>query len=345
MSISTVAACNWWFFAHRRSWQRFRRTCIESLTLVFLTCQFASNGWAQNYPAKAIRYIVASGPGSGTDTIGRIVAQGMSDVLAQQVFVDNRAGAAANLAPEIAARAAPDGYTVLQASQTHAINASLYSKLAYDLVRDFAPVTLLASSASVVVTHPSVPVKSIPELVKLAKAKPGALNYASAGVGTATFLAAELFKAQAGIDLYHVPYRSGGDTLIALMSGEVSVYFGPFASALPFIRQGRLRALAVTTPKRLSSAPDYPTVAESGYPDYQAGNWYGIVVPAKTPKDFVSTLHAATIKALNNPSVNKRLTDLGYLISGNQPDEFAALMKSDIETLAKVLRATGVKPR
>jgi len=316
---------------------------MRLLTLVFLTCQFAINGWAQNYPAKPVRYIVASGPGSGADTIGRIVAHGMSDVLVQQVFVDNRAGAAANLAAEIAAKAAPDGYTVFQASQTHAINVSLYSKLPYDLVRDFAPVTLLATSASVVVTHPSVPVKSIRELIKLARAKPGALNYASTGVGTATFLAAELFKAQAGVDLFHVPYRGGGDALIALAAGEVSVYFGPFAPSLPFIQQGKLRALAVTTAKRLSSAPEYPTVAESGFPDYQVGNWYGIVVPANTPKEFISTLRNGVILALNNPNLNRRLTDLGYVIAGNQPDEFAAHIRSDIEMLAKVIRATGVK--
>ena len=227
-------------------------------------------------------------------------------------------------------------------SMTHAVNVSVYRNLAYDLVRDFAPVTQIASSPSVVVVHPSLPVKSIRELVALAKARPGALDYASTGAGTATFLAAELFKALAGINMLHVPYRGGGEALTAVVAGEVPVYFAPLAPALPQIQQGRLRPLAVTTSQRLALLPAYPTVAESGYAGYQSGNWYGLVVPVKTPKDTIVTIRNAVVAALNNPVVSKRMVDLGYISVGDQPEEFAAHIKSEIETLAKIVRQTGV---
>lgn len=305
-------------------------------------CQFAANGWAQGYPAKTVRYLVPMSAGSGADTIGRIVAAGLAQAFGQQVIVDNRTGAAGNIGAEIAARAPADGYTLFQASMTHAANVSLYRNLPYDLVRDFAPVTLLASSPSVVVVHPSLPVRSIGELVRLAKAKPGAINYASTGVGSATFLAAELFKSLAGIDLQHVPYKGGGESLASVVTGETSVYFAPLAPALPLIRQVRLRPLAVTTARRLPLLPEYPTVVEAGYPGYASGNWYGVVVPVKTPKETIAAIHGATFSALKNPNVSKRLTDLGYIIAGNQPEEFAVHIKSEIATLAKIIQQTGV---
>ena len=242
---------------------------------------------------------------------------------------------------EAAARSPADGYTLFQASSTHAANVSLYRNLPYDLVRDFAPVTLLASSPSVLVVHPSLPVKSIAELVKLAKARPGAINYSSTGIGSATWVAGELFKGMAGVDLLHVPYRGGGESLTAVVAGEVPVYFAPLAAALALIQQGRLRPLAVTTAKRLPLLPGYPTVAESGYPGYQSGNWYGIVAPARTPKEITATLRGAVVKALHDPAVNKRLSDLGYVIVGDQPEEFGAFIKSEIATLAKIIQQTG----
>ena len=308
-----------------------------------LLAQLPADGWAQSYPAKPVRYLIPMSPGSGADMIGRIIAGGMSPALGQQVVIDNRTGAAGNIGAELAAKSPPDGYTVFQASMTHAVNATLYNNLPYDLVRDFAAVTLLATSPSMVVVHPSLPVKSVTELVRLAKARPGALNYASTGAGTATFLAAEMFKTQAGVNLVHVPYRGGGEAITAIMTGEVPVYFSPMATSLPLVRQGRLRGLAVTTLKRLPGL-DYPTVAESGYPGYEAGNWYGLVVPAKTPKEAIVALRGAVVLALKTPAVAKRMDDLGYVASGNAPEEFAAYIKSEIEKLAKILKQVGAKP-
>ena len=276
--------------------------------------------------------------GSGTDTIGRIVAGGMSQALGQQLIVENRAGAAGNIGAELAAKSPPDGYTLFLVNMGHAANVTLYDKLPYDLVRDFAPVTQLASSPSMVVVHPSFPVKSMAELVRLARARPGAVHYGSGGIGTPTFVAGELFKMQAGVDLLHVPYKSGGEAIIGVVTGEVPVYFSPLATALPHVQHGRLRGLAVTTLKRLPQLPQYPTVAESGYPAYQAGNWYGVLVPAKTPKEAIATIRNAAIRGMNDSAVNKRMVDLGYVIIGDQPEEFAAHIRSEIASLAKILK-------
>jgi tripartite-type tricarboxylate transporter receptor subunit TctC len=308
---------------------------------VLLAC--AAQGWAQTYPAKVVRYIVPMSAGSGADTIGRIAATGLTQVFGQQVIVDNRTGAAGNIGADAAAKAPGDGYTLFQASSTHAANATLYKSLPYDLVRDFAPVTQLASSPSILVVHPSLPVKTVGDLVRLAKAKPGAINYASTGVGSATWAGAELFKDMAGIDLLHVPYRGGGESLTAVIAGEVSVYFAAMAVALPQIRQGRLRALAVTTAKRVPLLPDQPTIAESGYPGYENGNWYGIVAPAKTPKEIVSAINRAALAALKEASISNRLSELGYISVGDQPDQFATFIKSEVATLAKVIKRSGAK--
>ena len=271
-------------------------------------------------------------------SIGLIV---ITQAFGQQVIVDNRTGAAGNIGAEIAARAPADGYTLLQISLTHAVNASLYRNLAYDLVRDFTPVTQLASSPSIVVVHPALPVKSVGDLVKLANAKPGAINYASAGSGSATFLSTELFKGRANVDLVHVPYRGGGEAITSVIAGETSVYFAPLATALEHARSGRLRALAVTTAQRLPLLPALPTLAESGYAGAESGSWYGIVLPVKTPTAAVAAVHAAAIKALNQTDVRKRLLDLGYVIIGDQPDQFAAHIRAEIDILGKIIKRTG----
>ena len=317
---------------------------FRSVALTLSALLAAGQGWAQSYPAKPVRYLIPMSPGSGADTIGRIIAGGMSPALGQQVVIDNRTGAAGNIGAELAAKSPPDGYTVFQASMTHAVNATLYSNLPYDLVRDFAAVTLLATSPSMVVVHPSLPVKSVAELVRLAKARPGALNYASTGAGTATFLAGELFKTAAGVNLLHVPYRGGGEALIAVVTGEVSVYLGPLATVLPQVQHGKLRGLAVTTLQRLPALPQVPTVAESGYPGYEAGNWYGLVVPAKTPREAIAALRGAAVSALKNSTVAKRMDDLGYVAMGTEPEAFGAYIKSEIEKLAKILKQVGAKP-
>ena len=299
-----------------------------------------ATAFAQIYPSKPVRYVM---PTTGaSEMVGRIVAQGMSEVLGQQVYVDVRAGAGGNLGAEIAAKAPADGYTLLQFTQSHAVNVSLYKSLGYDTVRDFAPITKLDLSPLVVVVHPSLPVKTVGELVKLAKARPGAINYGSAGVGTSTYLATELFKATAGIYLVEVPYRGGAPAQTAVLAGEVSVYFAPIATALPFVKDRRLRALAVGSARRLPMLPDVPTVAESGYPDYEASNWHGLVAPAKTPKEIIVALHTAAVAALKKPDTAKRLLDLGLTPVGDSPEEFAAFIRADIEKWRKVVQQKGI---
>jgi len=311
------------------------------LTIGALTCA-AVPAAAQSYPQKPVRMIMPVSAGSGSDVIGRIIATGMSEHFGQQVVVDNRAGAAGNIGAEAAARAAADGYNVLFAFVGLAANAVLYENLRYDVLRDFAPVTLLGSSAAIVVVHPSLPVKSIAELVKLAKQKPGAINYASGGAGTPTYIGAELFKRQAGIDLLHIPYRAGGEALTSVIAGETGVYFAPLASTLSYLKQGRLRALAVTSTRRLGLLPQYPTVAELGYPDYESGFWHGLLVPAKTPREIIIPLRNAAVQVLNQPAVAQRLVELGYVNYGTTPEEFGVYLKSEINKLRNLLK--GLKP-
>ena len=325
-----------------------REHFAEVVTLAFLIAVramiagMAGHAGAQSYPSKPVRYLVPMSPGSGADTIGRIVAAGMAQAWGQQLILDNRTGAAGNLGAEVAARSPADGYTIFQASSTHAANATLYRKLPYDLTRDFVAVTQLASSPSLLVVHPSLPVKSVTEFVKLTRARTGELNYASTGAGSATFLAAELFKNMAGVNIVHVPYRGGGEAVTAIIAGEVSVYFAPMAAILPYVRQGRVRMLAATTLKRLDAFAQLPTLSESGYAGYQAGNWYGLLAPAKTGQEIVTAIRNAAVSAMNEPATRRRLVDLGYIIAGDQPEEFAAFIKSEIATLGKIIRQTGL---
>ena len=325
-----------------------REHFAEVVTLAFLIAVramiagMAGHAGAQSYPSKPVRYLVPMSPGSGADTIGRIVAAGMAQAWGQQLILDNRTGAAGNLGAEVAARSPADGYTIFQASSTHAANATLYRKLPYDLTRDFVAVTQLASSPSLLVVHPSLPVKSVTEFVKLTRARTGELNYASTGAGSATFLAAELFKNMAGVNIVHVPYRGGGEAVTAIIAGEVSVYFAPMAAILPYVRQGRVRMLAATTLKRLDAFPQLPTLSESGYAGYQAGNWYGLLAPGKTGQEIVTAIRNAAVSAMNEPATRRRLVDLGYIIAGDQPEEFAAFIKSEIATLGKIIRQTGL---
>lgn len=318
------------------------RSCIKSVTITCLIASVAP-GWAQTYPARPVRYIVPSLPGGGSDILGRMVAASIAQSFGQQVIVDNRAGGGGNIGAEIAAKAAPDGHTLFQMAVTHAINVSLYRNLAYDLVRDFSPVTRLASSPLVIVVHPSLPVKLIGELVALAKSRPGAINYASGGTGTPTYLAVELFKERAGVDLVHVPYKGGGGAQTSVLAGETSVYFANIVTALPHVRQGKLRALAVTSPKRVALLPECPTVAESGYPGYQSETWFGLLVPAKTPKETIAIVSAAAKSALNAPDVSKRLIELAYIPVGDQPEEFAAYIQSEVAALGKLVRRLRVQ--
>lgn len=297
------------------------------------------NAGAQNFPAKVVRYVVPFTGGSGADTLARIVVPGMGQVLGQQVIVDNRGGAAGNIGAEQAARAPADGYTLMQAGMPLAANMSLYKNLAYELSRDFTAVSQLVQSPNMLVVHPSLPAKSVKELIALAKAKPGAINYSSSGAGSTIYLSFEFFKGMAGLDIVHVPYRGGGEAVTAIVSGETSVSFLPLATALPQTRQGRLRALAVSTAKRVPSLPEYPTLAEAGVPGYEFGTWYGVMAPARTPREIIAVLHAATVTALRNPEVLRRLNDLGYITVGDTPEVFQAYVKAEVERLGKLIRA------
>ncbi len=306
---------------------------VLRLTAFMFCCAGAH---AQNYPAKPIRYIIPST--GGTEVIARLVAQGMSQHLGQQIVVDPRTGANGNLGAEIAAKAPADGYTLLQITQSHTFNTSYFKKLAFDLVQDFTPITLTDISPMIVVVHPSFPAKTVADLVRVAKAKPGAVFYGSAGVGTSTYLAAELFKASANINLTEVPYRGGAPSLTAVIAGEVPVYFSPVATGVPLVQQGRLRALAVSTLKRLPAYPEIPTVAESGYPGFEASNWHGLVAPARTPPEIIATLNAAVVSGLKRPEIASRVRELGYAIVAGTPAEFTDFIRTDIEKWRRIVQ-------
>jgi len=310
---------------------------LHRVTLAYLLA-LPITVYAQNFPGKSLRLIVPSSPGSGFDVIGRITAAGLSEEFGQQVIVDNRAGANGNIGAEIAAKMPADGYTLLLGAASHTANTIIYRNQGFDFVRDFAPITLLASSPSVVTVHPSLPVKSVAELVKLAKARPGQLNYGSTGTGSTSYIGAEMLKDRAGINIVHVPYRGGGEAATAAVSGEITVYAPPLAPALPHIQSGKLRLLAVTSAKRLALLPETPTVAESGYPGFDFGSWNGIMVPAKTPREISTRIYNATLATLKNPAVVKRTLELGYVIVGNTPEQFALHIRSEIEGLGHILR-------
>jgi tripartite-type tricarboxylate transporter receptor subunit TctC len=313
----------------------------QALALFIACSSIAAPAIAQTYPAKPVRYILPSTGAS--EIVGRLMVQGLTEQLGQQFFVDVRPGAGSNLGAELGAKAPPDGYTLTQLMQSHSANVSLYRSLGYDVLRDFAPVTRMTSSPLIVVVHPSLPVKTIGELVRLAKAKPGAINYASAGAGTSTFLGAELFKAMANVDIVEISYRGGAAAQTAVLSGEVSVYFAPVATALPYVREGRLRGLAVGSAARMPMLPEYPTIAESGYAGYESSNWHGFAAPAKTPKEIVAALNAAAVAVLKRPDILKRMHDLGLTAVGDRPEEFAAFIKADIEKWRRLVQQRGIQ--
>ena len=295
------------------------------------------------YPGKPVRLIVPFPPGGGTDTLARIYGQKLAEVFAQQVVIDNRPGAGTNIGAEIAARAAPDGYTLLMGNIAHAINVTLYSKLSYDLVKDFVPITLLASTPNILVVHPSIPVRSVKELVALARARPAQLDYASSGGGSSSHLAAELFSTMTGVRMTHVPYKGGGPAVIALVGGQVSIGFATTPSVVTHIRAGKMRGLAVTTAERSRLTPELPTISEAGVPGYEAGTWYGLLAPTGTAREIVVRLHAESVRLLALPDVRERLDATGFETIGNTPDQFAAYIRSEIDKWAKVVKASGAR--
>lgn len=297
---------------------------------------------AQAYPAKPVRMIAASSPGSAVDIVARIVAQKLGEQLGQQVIIDNRAGAGGNLGAELAAKAVADGYTLFMGTPAHAINTGLYRKLNYDLTRDFAPVSQVTSGQYVVVVHPSLPVKSVKELVALARAKPGQLNYASAGSGNATHLAGELFNSATGVRLVHVPYKGNGPAVTDLVGGQVQLMFGNLTAALPQVKSGRIRALAVTGEKRAAAAPELPTVIEAGVPGYVVTSWFGVLAPVATPRELIARLNADLARTMGAPDVRERLAGEGAEPTVGTPEQFAAFIRSEIAQWTKVIRNAGI---
>jgi tripartite-type tricarboxylate transporter receptor subunit TctC len=297
---------------------------------------------AQDFPTKPIRIVVPFTPGGATDVVTRIVAQKLSEQFARQVVTDNRGGAGGIVGVEVVAKAAPDGYTlVMGTSGTHAINVSLYPKLSYDPVKDFAPITRASLLPSMIVVHPSVPARNVRELIALAKKNPGQLTYASSG--SAQYLTGALFTSMAHIEMVHVPYKGGGQALPAQLGGEVALSFSTVVSSLPHVTSGRLRGLAVTSAKRTPAAPDFPTVAESGLPGYEAVSWYGLFAPAGTPRDIVVRLNAETVRALKLPDVRQLMLAQGAEPVSDSPEQFAALVRADIAKWGEVVRKSGAK--
>ena len=316
-------------------------TLLAPIALVSLYSIIAP---AQTYPTKPVRMIVPFPAGGATDIVARLVAQKLGDAVGHQVIVDNRGGAAGTIGSDLAAKAPPDGYTVLiGTSSTHAIAQSLYAKLPYDSIKDFTPVVGIATATIVLSAHPSVPAKTVKELIALARAKPDALSFASSGSGGVSHLVGEMFKAQAGVQMLHVPYKGDAPALADLVGGQVSLEFGTALSFLPYIQSGRLKALAVTSLKRSQVMPDVPTVAESGLKGFEALQWFGVFAPAGTRAEVVARLNAEIVKILHTADMRERLTRLASEVMADTPEQFAAFQKAEIAKWAKVVKDSGAR--
>jgi len=321
--------------------QRFRSIACRALMLAAALA--APTALAQGYPDKSVRVIVPFSAGGSTDTVTRIIAQKLSASMGQSFVVENRGGAGGNLGADLVAKSKPDGYTILAAAGSFAINASLYKSLPFDPLKDFDPIIHICTVTGIVVTHPSVPATTVPELIALAKAKPGTINFASAGSGTVIHLAGELFKTMAQVDMTHVPYKGSGPALADLIGGQVQVMFANMPGTLQHVKTGRLRVLAVTSEKRSALLPETPTVAEAALPGYKAATWFGILAPAGTPPDVVAKLNRELAKALASPDLTEHLRMEGAEPTGGTPEQFRAFLKEDIERWAAVVRASGAK--
>ena len=305
---------------------------------------FAASADAQHYPSRPIRFVVPFAPGGNADTVARNASVRAAEALGQQIVIDNRSGANGNIGMEIVARAAPDGYTIVLGYIANvAIAPSLVGKLPYDPIKDYAPITLLATAPNIMVVHPTVNARNLKELIALSKAKPKSINFSSAGIASVGHLTGELFNTALGADLQHVPYKGSAQGVIDLLAGQIQMLIGGMSSVMPHIKGGRLRAIAVTGAQRSPAAPDIPTVAESLMPGFEATAWYGVLAPAGTPRAIVMRLHGEFAKALAAPEVKQRLDNLGYLIIASPPDAFAAYIKTEITKWAKVVKTSGAK--
>ena len=320
-----------------------RRAALSLAATLAILAPHAARA-ADAYPAKPVRFVVAFPPGGGTDIIARAIAQKLAERIAQQVVVDNRPGAGGNIGTDIVAKSAPDGYTMLMGSAGPlAINASLFGKMPFDPIKDLAPVTLAASTPNVLVVHPSLRVATVKELIALARARPGEINFASSGHGTPAHLAGELFNSMAGVKMVHVPYKGAAPALADLLGGQVQLMFSTMPPALPHVKDGKLRALAVTSAKRSPAAPDIPTLDEIALPGFEANTWHGVVVPAGTPATIVARLNREIVAILHLPDVVERFSSQGAEALGSTPEEFAAYIRSETLKWAKVVRDSGAK--
>ncbi len=303
---------------------------------------FAQPAGAQNYPNRPLRLVVPFSAGGAADVPGRILTQKMSEALGHQVVVDNRAGAGSTIGADQVAKAPPDGYTLLTISNTHFVSAALYKKLPYDSVTDFAPLTQVTSAPNIIVVHPSLPVRTVKELIALAKAKPGKIDYASSGNGSTQHLTGALFTKMAGIEMTHIPYRGSGPATADLLSGQVTVGFPGIAGMLPQIKAGKLRALAVTSARRSPELPQIPTVAEAGIKGYEVTAWFGVAAPKGTPRDIVMKLHTELLRILKNPDVQRQLLNAGQEVAWQEtPELFGEMLKTEATKWARMVEASG----
>jgi tripartite-type tricarboxylate transporter receptor subunit TctC len=299
---------------------------------------------ASSYPNKPVRMIVGYAPGGGSDIMGRFIGQELTRLLGQQMVIENRAGAAQNVAAEYVAKGPADGYTLFMSSAALGVNISLYPKLNYHPVKDFAPIALFAISPNLLLTHPSLPARTLKEFLAVARKNPRNLNYSSSGNGSTQHLSGELLKLMAHVDVVHVPYRGTAPSMTALMSGEVEFSFANIPSSLNYVEQGRLRAIAITSAKRSGLLPNLPTMSEAGLPGFETATWYGLLAPAATPQEIITKLNQAVNTAVKNPEVNKRLAQLGADPVIESPQDFAKYLSAEIERWSKVVKASGAKP-
>ena len=298
---------------------------------------------AQSYPNKPIKFVVGFAPGGATDVIGRLMAKKIGDALGQPIIIENRAGGSSNIGAEVVARAVPDGYTFYVCAITSAINVSLFPKLAFDFARDFEPVALFANVPNILVVHPSVPAKTVKELIDYARAQPGKLSYASSGAGTSIHLSGELFKMLAKVDIVHIPYKGSAPAMTDMIGGQVQVMFDNMPSALPHVKVGKLRALAVTSAQRSPSAPEVPTMGEAGVAGFDVQSWFGLVAPKGTPKDIIARLNAESVKALATADIKERFMELGAVPGPMSPEAFGDYIRSEIIRWGEVVKVSGAK--
>jgi len=318
---------------------------LWSTVLPVLLAFCTAGALAQSYPTRAIKLVVPSSPGGGTDIVARILGQKLSEQLGQQFVVENRAGAGTVIGNDAVAKSAPDGYTLLMGLSTLAINPSMYAKLPYDALRDFAPISQSVSACNILILHPSVPAKTVVELIALARAKPGSLTFGSAGMGTNPHLSGELFKSLARIDMVHVPFKGSGQSIISQLAGEIAANFPSVPTAMPYIKAGRLRGIGVTTLKRVEVLPDVPSLAEAGLPGYEATQWFGLLAPAGTPRPIIDRLYQESSRALRSADMKERMTAEGLEVVGGTPEEFASYIRSETEKWTQVIKAAGIKPQ